>query len=351
MHAQLLYRRIVSGQAGAWATPIRGFLGLAERFYAGGVARRNRRYDAGTSVHRLPVPVISVGNLTVGGSGKTPFVISLAQRLDRSGYIPAVVSRGYGAAWGEPSDEERLIRRHCPGVVCVSDPDRVEAALVAHHRFGADVVILDDGFQHRRLARCLDIVLVDATCPFGYEHLMPRGLLREPVGGLGRADVVVLTRCEQVPADRTMQLEGILREKGGDATYLRCRVRVTRVDHLDGRPVHESLRDMRAVLFAGIGHPEAFATTMRGLGVEVVGQRWWNDHHRYRPEDIAGLLASGRFPPYDVLVTTEKDAVKLAAIGGFDDAPILVAKIAIDFVDDGDTMLQSVLDRTLSRSE
>lgn len=167
-----------------WVFPVRAMLRVLEGLYARGVALRNTRYDRSGPRAVLDIPVISVGNLTVGGTGKTPFVIELVKRLDRMGLSPAVVSRGYKAAEGQPNDEERLIRESCPSVVCICDPDRAAAGQFARTKFGADVIVLDDGFQHRQLARTLDIVLIDATCPFGFGHLLPRGLLREPVGSL-----------------------------------------------------------------------------------------------------------------------------------------------------------------------
>jgi tetraacyldisaccharide 4'-kinase len=310
--------------------------------------------------------ILSVGNITVGGTGKTPLVIDLVRRLEAMGRNPAVVSRGYKAAADEPNDEELLIRRSCPGVIYLADPDRSAAAQRACDDCGADVIVLDDGFQHRRLWRTLDIVLIDVTNPFGYGHLLPRGLLREPLSSLRRAQVVVLTRCDQVSgaelsrlADR---LEGLapqaelsrladrLEGLAPQATQLRCRHRVIAVETLDGKPCEGGLDGKRAVLFAAIGNPRSFATAARTLGVEVVGERWWPDHHAYRPRDIHSMLRSGRFPPHDLLLTTEKDAVKLAELHGLDCAGILVLRIAIDFVDDGGTIFQTVLEKTLSES-
>ena len=155
MPAPSLYQRIISGEAGPWATPIRAALCGGEVLYRAGVAVRNRRFDRRGADVTLSVPVISVGNITAGGTGKTPLVIDLVARLDRMGKSPAVVSRGYGSPAGEPNDEERLVRRHCPAVSYFANPDRAAAAEEACLRCGADVIVLDDGFQHRRLARAL----------------------------------------------------------------------------------------------------------------------------------------------------------------------------------------------------
>jgi tetraacyldisaccharide 4'-kinase len=350
MSEHSLYRRIIAGETGAWASPVRGVLRAAEEAYKICIALWNRRYDHSHSHSVLPIPVLSIGNITVGGTGKTPLVIDLVRRLEAMGRNPAVVSRGYKAAADEPNDEERLIRRSCPGIVYLADPDRSAAAQRACDDCGADVIVLDDGFQHRRLSRTLDIVLIDATNPFGYGHLLPRGLLREPLSSLRRAQVVVLTRCDQVSGAELSRIADRLEGLAPQATHLRCNHRVTAVETLDGKPCEGGLDGRRAVLFAAIGNPRSFATAARTLGVEVVGERWWPDHHAYRPRDIHSMLRSGRFPPHDLLLTTEKDAVKLAELHGLDHVGILVLRIAIDFVDDGGTIFQTVLEKTLSES-
>lgn len=350
MSEQSLYRRIIAGEAGAWAAPIRGALGLLEFGYARIIGARNRSFDRRGPRTVLPIPVVSVGNLTVGGTGKTPLVIDLVQRLDRMGLTPVVVSRGYGAAPGEPNDEERVIRRHVPGVVCLADPDRARAGETARERFGADVIVLDDGFQHRCLGRTLDIVVIDATSPFGYGRMLPRGLLREPVQSLRRAGVVVLSRCDQVSPSRLLQTEERVRRIAPSATVLRSRHRVDGMARLDGTPDDTDLTGKRAVVFAGIGHPRAFLTTVQSLGADVVAQRWWPDHHRYKRRDMARMLRAGRLPDHDVVLTTEKDAAKLAQRIELNALSIRVVRVAVEFLDDGDELMDIILERALSCS-
>ncbi|MGD2108416.1 MAG: tetraacyldisaccharide 4'-kinase [Phycisphaerae bacterium] len=349
MSEHSLFRRVIAGESGLWAAPLRGVLRLGELLYAGGVAIRNARYTRSGPKYVAPVPVISVGNLTVGGTGKTPFVIHVVNRLEGMGRNPAVVSRGYGAGNDTENDEERLIRKRCPSVTFVSDPNRALAAETAHRRFGADVIVLDDGFQHRRLGRTMDIVLIDATCPFGYAHLLPRGLLREPLTSLRRAHAVVLTRCDQVSQSQLANIESKVRSVARDAVQLRCSHRVIGVERLDGTPIPEATEGKRAVVFGGIGRPQAFATTVRSLGIDVVGRRWWPDHHHYRRRDVEWLMAIGRFPSHDLLLTTEKDAVKLATLEGIDRTRIGVVRIAIEFADDGDTILKNMLSDVLKQ--
>lgn len=349
MNRAPLYHRILSNDVGLWGLPVRAVLRAMESGYAAAIALRNAHYDRNGPRAVLPVPVISVGNVTVGGTGKTPLVIELLERLGRMGCHPVVVSRGYKARDGGANDEECLIRCHVPGAICLSSSNRMEAGEVAIQSHRADVIVLDDAFQHRQLGRTLDIVLVDATCPFGFDHLLPRGLLRESITALRRADAIVLTRCDQVSPEELARVEARIRSLHDTAKIIKCKHRVTRLQKLDGSPVDEPPEGKRAVLFAGIGRPSAFAKTVRGLGVEVVGQRWWPDHHAYVPKDLCELVGTSRFPPHDWLLTTEKDAVKLAGLPGIDSARIVVVRVAIDFEGDGGTMFQSLLESVLRK--
>lgn len=343
MTTEATYRRIMSGQAGAWSAPVRGLLRLGEALYTLGVNARNRRYDRNGPVAQLDVPVISVGNITAGGTGKTPLVIELVRRLGALGKSPSVVARGYGGDGDEAGDEQHLIRRHCPDAPYVADADRVAGAMRAVAAFGADVIVLDDGFQHRRLGRHLDIVLIDATCPFGYGHVLPRGLLREPVTALRRAGLVIITRCDQVSLASLQDTRRKLERLVDHAPILCCRHEAVGIEDLHGAPLAHSMNGARAVLFAAIGNPSSFVHTCQSLGVEVVGHRWWKDHYRYRRRDVTALASAGRFPAHDLLLTTEKDAVKLAAWEDLHHAGIGVVKIAIDFINDGGTILESKL--------
>jgi len=298
----------------------------------------------------LDVPVISVGNITVGGTGKTPVVIDLVKRLEALGRTVAVVARGYGATAGEPNDEERLIRRHCPGVVYVANAHRAQGGALAVNRFGANTIVLDDGFQHRRLKRDLDIVLIDATCPFGYGHILPRGLLREPTSSLKRASVIIISRCDQVSDSQLKGLEKKLAHIVPAVQLLRATHRVVGLQTLAGEPVDYDKVKLRAVLFGGIGHPEAFATTVRSMSIDVVGEHWWSDHHNYQASDMDQLMRTGCFPMCDIFLTTEKDAVKLCELSDVRDAPIGVVKVAIDFNERDDTILQGLIEQVLKKS-
>jgi tetraacyldisaccharide 4'-kinase len=289
--------------------------------YRAAIAWRNRRYDRPGAAVRAGIPVISVGNLTVGGTGKTPLTAWIAQRLQDEGRRPAVVSRGYGGKSGRgpclvssgagptvsaeiAGDEPVLLARRLPGVVVVVGADRVAGAQAARAA-GADVLVLDDGFQHRRLHRDCDLVLLDAHDPFGGNRLLPSGPLREPIGSLSRADAVILTRSR--PGEAFPFLERVIRRHAGDLPVLRAGHRTS--GFMDARGADGPV-PARAVAFCGIGSPDPFFVDLARQGVEVVAERRFADHHRYRAGDlreIAELARAHRAVP----VCTEKDLVRL----------------------------------------
>jgi tetraacyldisaccharide 4'-kinase len=329
------FKRLVDGtDRGPAAALARLALAAVAAPYGVVVAARNAAYDAGLlGVARADVPVISIGNLTLGGTGKTPLVAWTAALLARLARRPAIASRGYGARPGETSDEAAELAILLPGVPHCADRDRRRAAARAVAA-GADVVVLDDGFQHRRLARDLDVVAIDATDPFGCGHLFPRGLLREPLAGLARADAVVLTRSAAVDPPRRAAIRAALAAA--------CRGRLPPVwAEADHRPVGlrtasggtrslDELRGRRVFAFAGIGNPAAFRAALAGLGADVVGFRPLPDHHAYGAADVDALGASTAAAGADLVVTTLKDLVKVRrdAIG---DRPLAAVEIALAF--------------------
>jgi tetraacyldisaccharide 4'-kinase len=289
--------------------------------YRAAVAWRNRRYDRpGAAVHP-GIPVISVGNLTVGGTGKTPLTAWIASHLLEDGRRPAIVSRGYGGSSGRgpcvvsrgagplvpagvAGDEPVLLARRLPGVLVVVGSDRLAGARAAREA-GADVLVLDDGFQHRRLARDLDLVLLDSHDPFGAFRLLPSGPLREPVASLKRADAVILTRSR--PGEPLPFLERVIRRHAGDVPLLRAGHRATGFVDAAGSAQPPP---GRAVAFCGIGSPDTFLVDLLSEGVEVLEERRFPDHHRFRPAELAEIAALARRHGA-VPVTTEKDLVRL----------------------------------------
>ncbi len=283
------------------------------------VVLRRAAYDSGIApTTRLDVPVVSIGNLTAGGTGKTPASVWLARELARRGFAPGLLSRGYGAAAGEPNDEARLLARLLPKVPHVQDARRARggAALVAA---GVDAIVLDDGFQHRALARDLDLVLVDATRPWGLPALdgrnavcalLPRGLLREPRSSLARADAIVVTRADQIPAQQLVKLEHVLTTFAPGGPIARAVHAPRALIAPDGteHDVHE-LRDREIDVVSALGNSAAFERTLRDLGAIVREHRVFPDHHTFTRAELAGL-GGGR-----PLVASGKDAVKLAPLG------------------------------------
>ncbi len=342
-----LGRRVLSGESGLWASPIRAVLSAGELCYRSIIQIRNKRYDGGRAALRIAVPVVSIGNITVGGTGKTPFVIEIVRRLEAMRCNSAVVARGYGAGLDEVNDEELLVRKHCPGVAYVADADRWRGAERAARQMGADVIVLDDGFQHRRLHRDLDMVLIDAMCPFGYGHVLPRGLLREPLSGLKRADLIVITRSDQVSTNEVGRIENEIRRHNPDAPVIRSSTVVVGMERLDGAPIEIVDGRKRVLAFAAIGRPQAFVSTLSSLGLEVVATRWWPDHHRYRLNEVQRLLEDQSVAPHDLVLTTEKDAVKLVQLDGVNLSRIGVVRIGVELTDNGNHAVDAMLRRVI----
>jgi tetraacyldisaccharide 4'-kinase len=293
----------------------------------------------------LDTPVISVGNLSAGGTGKTPMTVWLARESIRRGLRPGILSRGYKRGSADVNDEGQLLTMLLPDVPHVQNPDRVAGGMELE-RQGVDWIILDDGFQHRRLARQLDVVLVDASRPWGLPDppsggspvcaLLPRGLLREPPSALARADLLVLTRCDSLKPERLDALrEELQRWAPGVGQALACHRPVGVRALEDGQWVERqpsSLDGLEVDLVSAIGNPEAFERTARDLGARITHTRSFPDHHAYKPTDLKGL---GQRP---VLVTA-KDAVKLMDT----QLPIHVLDVEFALVE-GEPLVQALLD-------
>lgn len=281
---------------------------------------RRRLYDARVlPTAQLEVPIACVGNLVAGGTGKTPMVVFLARLLEARGRRPGILSRGYGkrGAAGEASDEARLYAELLGDLPRVAQPDRVDGARRLIEA-GADVVLLDDGFQHRRLARDLDLVLIDATRPFGLARgpraFLPRGLLRESPLALRRAGAIVITRTDLVHVEDLDELELELEAWAPGVPRLLASHVPAGLRRLGPAASSEpaqpatDLAGREVDVVSAIGNPAAFEATLVALGARLATTRRFDDHHEYVQEDLAEL---GLERP---LVTTAKDAVKLAAL-------------------------------------
>ena len=277
----------------------------------------------------LPGFVVSIGNLTAGGTGKTPAVIMLAKWALKEGYRVAILSRGYGGRSKEKvlevsdgevikvdprdsGDEPNLIARKLTGIPVIVSRKRFNAGLFAHRKFDTNFFILDDGFQHLEIKRDLDLVLIDATSPFGNGHLLPWGPLREPVDQLARADAALLTRFRnQGSAEETL---ASLNLKFPAIPFF-C------ADHMPASVIFPQSNDVREldflkgkriVAFAGIARPQEFKETLTRLGADLVYFKGFRDHHRFKPQEIRAMIQKKKKFGAQYLLTSEKDWVRIA---------------------------------------
>jgi tetraacyldisaccharide 4'-kinase len=296
---------------------------------------------------RLQRPVISVGNITFGGTGKTPLVETIASALGGEGYRVAILTRGYGRrgkgrvvvrSSGDldsndtltaGGDEPTLLARRVPGAVVIVDEDRFEAGRWAEAEIDPDVFVLDDGFQHLRLARDLNLLVVDATNPFGGIEMAPFGTLREPIDAMRRADAVVVTRASRPYDDALVRRR--IRDVCGEE------IPILYVDHEvrgfvplgGGRALGvDSFRDRAVGVIAALGNPSVLLDDLSRVGARVVSSSLFTDHHDYTQGDLDGAIASARAAGAEAVLTTEKDAVKLERLS-IPSMPVLVVDIAV----------------------
>lgn len=294
---------------------------------------------------RLERPVISVGNITTGGTGKTPLVEWIARTLAAQGRRVCILTRGYGRRDphlqaivsdgytvllppGQAGDEPYLLATKLLGVAAViSSADRVAAAREAIKDFGSDCFVLDDGFQHLRLARDLNIVTIDATNPWGGGSLLPYGRLRENPNGLSRADCVVITRCDQI--DDVTALESEISALTGNRPVFHSQMQTTRVSSLKNGA--DSLPPpARVAGFCGVGNPVSFFAHLRHSRYEVAVEKTYPDHHVYSQNEVDSIIRAARETGADALITTAKDAVKLRALSFSIPCYVLEIEIAIE---------------------
>lgn len=335
------YLELIDGRRhGLVAALQRAGLRVSSWPYGAAIALRNLAYDrAWIKSRSAAVPVISVGNLTVGGTGKTPCVEYLARWLRAHDIRVAILSRGYGGGDG-PNDEALVLEENLPDVPHLQGRDRVELACTAVEELESELLLLDDGFQHRRLARDLDLVLIDATNPWGYGALLPRGLLREPVRSLRRASAVMVTHSEQVPASRVEEIEQQVRAVAAHMPVLHSEHRPVAWRNADGsESALDSLPGKNVKAFCGIGNPAAFRGTLERLGLNIVDFLVFADHHRYQRSDVERLEDWSAAGNCDTVVTTQKDLVKLR-IDRLGRRPLLALRIALRITKGEDALRQ-----------
>jgi tetraacyldisaccharide 4'-kinase len=344
------YLDLIRGRrSGVAAFLARSGLQVAASGYGFVVRARNFGFDRGwLATHRPTVPVVSVGNLTLGGTGKTPMVEWVARWFRQRGVRVAILSRGYGQQSGL-NDEGRLLEENLPDVPHFQDADRVALARIAVEETEAELLVLDDGFQHRRLARDVDLVLLDALEPFGLGHLFPRGLLREPVRGLRRATVAVLSRADLVDRADRAALRAQAKRIAGPLAWIEARhAPVCLVDdHGNTWPLAD-LKGMAVAAFCGIGNPEAFRRTVVPLCRELLDQRIFPDHHSYSLSDVRELERWSESLGANLVLTTQKDLVKLRA-SVLGPAPLRALRIGFEVMEGG-AILDDVLARLVPES-
>ena len=340
---------------GVLIKPLLGGLALLSFVYGGLCWLRLFLNQIGLlKIKRLNIPVISVGNLTVGGTGKTPLVIALAEYLSRKGLKVGVLSRGYKGRrkmdleWvsdgqrliADPSqvgEEPYLIASRLRQVPVVVGRDRYESGQRLLEGFNADVILLDDGFQHLQLHRDMNLLIIDGTLPFGHSHsngwLLPRGILRESLWGMRRASAVLVSRMEQ--CQQWAEIVRQIRHYHPQVPVFGVYFKPTGLIHLKSGQGKDtaSLKEQSVLAFSGIGRPASFRFFLEQLGAQVIREVVFEDHHRYTLQEIRELLKMAGTERCEILVTTEKDGVKVREFLNQDD-PIWALRVDLDRIED-----------------
>jgi tetraacyldisaccharide 4'-kinase len=357
MNAPGWWRTVADGSCnGLIVACLKFFLSPLGLLYGMALRIRSLLYQLGIlNVFRLSCPVISIGNITVGGTGKTPATMLIARELQCRGYRVAVLSRGYGGSLEgqvavvsdgnsvllgpeQAGDEPCLLAQSVPGLIVVIGSDRYQAGLMALEQLKPDLLLLDDGFQHIRLHRDLNILLLDATRPFGNGWTLPLGLLREPQSALKRADLIVFTRWSPGQQVVATGLPFCCSSHG-----LTGFKRLTSDEQIS----QERLQQGRVAAFAGIADPTGFFDGLQRLGIPLVATLALSDHEPYSADHLMLLEQFAADAAADWLITTEKDGIKLAGCNQSWSNRLIMAQLELQFDDDGQ-LLRGTLDKLLS---
>lgn len=280
----------------------------------------------------LDCKVISVGNITVGGTGKTPLVERIARDIQAKGKSIVIISRGYRSEGDGPivvsdgnqiladvkqaGDEVYMMAHHLDGIPVVKGKNRWEAGRMAVEKFSPDIILLDDSFQHWQLKRDLDIVVIDALQPFGFNHLIPRGLLREPLSSLKRADLIIMTKTHHVSRERLSEIKNTIRNYNNKASIISTTYKPLNLEPLvactqeEKISYPEQLENKKVLAMSGIGNPASFVRSLERLKADIVETLDYPDHHHYCQEDVMDIAVKAQLSEVDLVITTDKDAVK-----------------------------------------
>ena len=335
---------LIKSTLSAFTYPYSAVLNTRDFLYKNGVVKSTR----------LPVKVISIGNITTGGTGKTPLVESMARCLLEKNKKVAILSRGYGGNNSlqenndNVNDECLILRENLQDVTVLAGKDRVSNGEKAIRESGVDCLLLDDGFQHLKLKRDLDIVVIDSLNPFGGENLIPRGSLREPLKNLGRAGLFIISHCNQSKKQIIKSIYTKLKNVNNDAPVCESIHRPVHIESMiDGSILGpEWLMGKRIYGLSAIGNPESFTYTLKELGADLIKHRKFHDHHNYNREEIGDVVYEAKLLGVDAIVVTQKDIVKIRKMD-INDFNILSLKIETQ-ITKGIELYEEAIDRVLN---
>jgi tetraacyldisaccharide 4'-kinase len=375
-HLEQYFLEVMSGRRRRWFDlALVNLLFAASRFYRMAVQFRVWMYDKRViRNHALGCLVVSIGNLTCGGTGKTPVVEVFARTLSENGRKVAILSRGYrskkrtfreklahfftkGKIESPPKvvsdgkdlllnseyagDEPYMLASNLPEVAVVVDKDRVKSGIYAINNFQSDVIILDDGFQYLMLKPHINIVLVDSTDPFGNGHVLPRGVLREPIKNIRRADYIFLTKSDG--SHKLDHLKRFIRRHTRRAEIIECCHKPQNLVTLEGKEIHplSKLKGAKVAALSAIARPESFEKFLEDFGAELVLKDHFADHHRYTQQEIIDFVNQAKAAGAEMIMTTEKDAVRIPRLDRCD-VPILYLRIQIDILSGQESFNQCI---------
>jgi tetraacyldisaccharide 4'-kinase len=378
-----LYRLVHDEERGVVATLLLALLKVLSQVYGWVISLRLFLYKKSIlHQHRLPCRVISLGNITVGGTGKTPTAQKLAAVIRDQGFKVAILNRGYRSDWkgkvgvvsdgkhiymtaGEAGDEAYQLAKNLPGIPVLIGKNRILSGQYASEFFKVDVVILDDGYQHWQLARDFDIVLIDALNIFGNNYLLPRGTLREPLQSLDRADAVLLTKVDQSSDEALTTIRATLTRYNDKAIVVESvhspqgfgEVECWYKDASTAILPPDALKGVKVLAFSGIGNPSSFEQTLSDLDLDMIAAVRYPDHYDYAMSEMQRLMQQAADIGAQALITTEKDAVKIPAefIHSHRPLPVYVLTIEVKLTDSGgelmDYIRQVITDGSIHKQE